>query len=213
MISHVFFVLSIVGAAVALYTPVGHHHTSLQGRDDSISTTNLLASCGDRGALDPSIPFADSCTLINIQNNPDSRLIAVLGDPQFNCGGGSDGITVQLGGPSTLSLSSSFTESTNVNLGGLGIGGGLADSLPLFVTIQQTMSYTLEPGRQAVLLAAVLHHSETGNVQANYGTRVFGHFVWITGGTLTRLIPTTDAMFFIHETACGTDATDFGNNS
>lgn len=37
-------------------------------------------------------------------------------------------------------------------------------------------TYIVSPGRQVVQTIGVLHHSETGNVQVNFGKRVAGHY-------------------------------------
>ncbi|KAH9850871.1 hypothetical protein C2E23DRAFT_733873 [Lenzites betulinus] len=196
-----FFVLSILSSAFALYT---YPRGTLETREDSPSDQDLLSSCPG-GPGSPNVKKADKCTLINIVNNPNTRTFAVLGDPQLNCGGATDPVTVTLGGQQTVTQTTTVDANVGVSLEGVTIGGGASSSTSTANTVSKTISYTVPPGRQAVFVAGTAQQSETGNVQVNYGSRQFGHFIWFTGATVTQLTPIpSDVEFDVHETACGT---------
>ena len=44
-------------------------------------------------------------------------------------------------------------------------------------TTSKEIQYQIPPGRQAVYVAGVAQKSQTGNVQVNYGSRQYGHFI------------------------------------
>ncbi|KAJ4476195.1 hypothetical protein J3R30DRAFT_3704731 [Lentinula aciculospora] len=181
-------------------------------RDTSPSDNDLLLSCpGAAGS--PNVENADKCTLVNIVNNPDTRVWSVVGDAQLNCGGGTQPITVAIGGSSTVSSSTNANVDLGIDFEGIKIGGGLSTSTATEQTTSNTTTITVEPGRQIVQTVGVLSHSQSGNVQVNYGSRVDDHFIWFTGAVITQLTPTSDLEFDTHETACGTDPTDLNNVS
>ncbi|EIW52228.1 uncharacterized protein TRAVEDRAFT_136133 [Trametes versicolor FP-101664 SS1] len=189
---------------MALYTPPRHANDTLLSRDDSPADQDLLASCPG-GPGSSNIAHADRCTLINIVNNPDVRLFSILGDPQLNCGGSSDDITVTLGGESTVGSETTVNANFGIDFEGISVGGGIESSTSTSQTVSKSISFTVKPGRQAVYVAGTNFHSQTGNVQVNYGSRQFGHFIWFTGTTITQLSPDSgDVEFDVHETACGT---------
>ncbi|KAL1940929.1 hypothetical protein VTO73DRAFT_7565 [Trametes versicolor] len=198
---------------MALYTPPRHANDTLFSRDDSPADQDLLASCPG-GPGSSNIAHADRCTLINIVNNPDVRLFSILGDPQLNCGGSSDDITVTLGGESTVGSETTVNADFGVDVEGISVGGGISSTTSSSQTVSKSISFTVKPGRQAVYVAGTNFHSQTGNVQVNYGSRQFGHFIWFTGTTITQLSPDSgDVEFDVHETACGTDPRDLNNSS
>ncbi|KAJ3928283.1 MAG: hypothetical protein NXY57DRAFT_535412 [Lentinula lateritia] len=181
-------------------------------RDASPSDNDLLLSCpGAAGS--PNVENADKCTLVNIVNNPDTRVYSVVGDPQLNCGGGTEPITVAIGGSSEVSSTTTANVNLGINFAGINIGGGLSTGTTTTQTTSNTTTITIDPGRQIVQTVGVLSHSQSGNVQVNYGDRVDDHFIWFTGAVITQLTPTSDLEFDTHETACGTDPRDFNNNS
>ncbi|KAI0668041.1 hypothetical protein C8Q78DRAFT_268572 [Trametes maxima] len=203
---HHLVVLAVVGSALALST---HYPLNANGalvvRDTNPSDADLLSSCpGGPGSSD--LKRADRCTLINIVNNPNARTFEVLGDPQLNCGGATDPITVELGGSTEVSQTTSVSVDVGFEAEGLSIGGGASEEDSKSTTVSKTISYSIPPGRQAVYVAGTAQKSETGNVQVNYGSRQFGHFIWFTGATVTRLTPiSSDVVFDVHESDCGTD--------
>ncbi|KAK7676960.1 hypothetical protein QCA50_020078 [Cerrena zonata] len=183
-------------------------------RDDvSVNDQDLLLSCpGAAGS--PNIRRADKCTLINTVINPDERVWSVVSDPQLNCGGGTQPITVTVGGSKTSSVSYTASATFNLNIEGIDIGGGgFSTEESTQVTTSNSTTYIVSPGRQVVQTIGVMHHSEAGNVQVNYGKRVSDHYIWFTSTRVTKLVPTDDVVFDTHETACGTDPRDMNNHS
>ncbi|EIM89691.1 uncharacterized protein STEHIDRAFT_166042 [Stereum hirsutum FP-91666 SS1] len=204
MLSSAFFVLALLGHASCA--------PSFDVRDTTPTDTDLLLSCpGAAGS--PNVRDADRCTLINIVNNPDVRPFVAIGDAQLNCDGGTEAKTVTIGG----STSTTTTFTVNANLGisfeGVSIGGGASSESGTTTVTSKSTTFTVSPGRQVVMTAGILQHSQSGNVQVNYGDRVDGHYEWYTGATVTQLTPTDDTEFDIHESACGTDPKDPNNDS
>ncbi|KAH9920887.1 uncharacterized protein BXZ73DRAFT_91898 [Epithele typhae] len=185
MIARALIPLSFVAAVLAV-------PTVLSLREDAPTDSDLLASCPG-GPGSSNIERADRCTLINIVNNPDTRIYKALGDPQLNCGGGTDDVTVTLGGETSVSQTVSVSANLGFNIEGISVGGGLETS----DTSTQTQSKS--------------HHSQSGQVQVNYPDRQFDHFIWFTGTSITQLTPTDDVVFDVYESACGTDPNDFSS--
>ncbi|KAI0824286.1 hypothetical protein BC628DRAFT_1538489 [Trametes gibbosa] len=215
MFSRALFVLSVLGTCLAVYTPA-----TVLARDENPSDQDLLASCP--GGPGSGLARADRCTLaslecslyVNIVNNPQTRLFSLLGDVQLNCGGSSDDIDVTLGGQTTVGSTTTISADIGIEGGGLSIGGGIESSIENSQTISKQISFTVKPGRQAVFVAGTAYNSQTGNVQVNFGSRQLGHFIWITGTTVTQLSPVAnDVVFDVHETACGTNPRDLNNSS
>ncbi|KAJ7209169.1 hypothetical protein GGX14DRAFT_364787, partial [Mycena pura] len=178
----------------------------------SPSDTDLFLSCpGAAGS--PNIEAADRCTLINIVNNPDVRVVYNLGDPQANCEGGSSPIMLTIGGETTVSTSTTVNADVGVNVEGFSIGGGISSESSSSTTQSKSTMISVAPGRQSVMAVSVLSHSQSGNVQVNYPDRVDGHFIWFTDAVITQVTPTNDVIFDVHETACGTDPLDINNTS
>ena len=100
-----------------------------------------------------------------------------LGDPQLNCGGGTEDITVTLGGSTTVTQTTTVNADLGVNVEGISIGGGVSTSSSAATTESSSVQFSIPPGKQAVYVAGVEHTSQTGNVQVNYGDRQFGHFI------------------------------------
>ncbi|KAF7336489.1 hypothetical protein MSAN_02303600 [Mycena sanguinolenta] len=181
-------------------------------RDDSPSDTDLFLSCpGAAGS--PNIERADKCTLINIVNNPDIPVVTNLGDVQGNCEGGTSPIMLTIGGETTVSTTTTANADVGVDLDGFSIGGGISTESGSSTTQSKSTMVSVPPGRQSVMTMSVLSHSQSGNVQVNFGDRVDGHFIWFTGATITQVTPTDQVTFDVHETACGTDPLDLNNHS
>ncbi|KAI0663678.1 hypothetical protein C8Q70DRAFT_1042359 [Cubamyces menziesii] len=173
--------------------------------------TDLFNSCPGGPGSDK-LERADRCTLVNVVNNPNVRTFVVLGDPQLNCGGATDPVTVQLGGQQTVSQSTTLNANIGVDIEGISIGGGASTTDETSTTVTKSITYTIPPGRQAVYVAGTNQLSETGNVQVNYGDRQYGHFIWFTNAEVTQLTPiTNDVEFDVHESACGTDPRDLSS--
>ncbi|TBU43154.1 hypothetical protein BD309DRAFT_991203 [Dichomitus squalens] len=197
-----------VNAAFALSLLSATYALTIGRRDDQPSDADLLASCPG-GPGSSVVEKADRCTLINIANNPYIRVWNVLGDPQLNCGGGTEDIVVTLGGSTTVEQTTEVNADLGVDLDGISIGGGVSTSSSTSSTESQTIQYNIPPGQQAVYVAGIEHTSQTGNIQVNYGDRQFGHFIWFTGATVTQLTPNTnDVEYTVLQTACGTDPRD-----
>lgn len=95
----------------------------------------------------------------------------------LSCGGGTQPITVTVGGSKTSSVSYTASASFNLNIEGIDIGGGgFSTEEGTQVQTSNSTTYIVSPGRQVVQTIGVLHHSETGNVQVNFGKRVAGHY-------------------------------------
>ncbi|KAJ7195673.1 hypothetical protein GGX14DRAFT_474661 [Mycena pura] len=181
-------------------------------RDDSPSDTDLLLSCpGAPGS--PNVERADKCTLVNIVNNPDTPVVSNVGNVQANCEGGTDPIMLTVGGSTTISSTTTANADVGVDLDGFSIGGGLSTASTSSTTQSNSTMITIPPGRQSVMTVSVLSHSQSGNVQVNYGDRVDDHFIWFTGAVITQVTPTNQLTFDVHETACGTDPLDLNNHS
>ncbi|KAI0773020.1 hypothetical protein BD413DRAFT_611952 [Trametes elegans] len=212
MYSRWLFVLSHVCFSLALstYHALGPVRCV---RDDTPDFTDqdLLNSCPGGPGSDK-FEHADRCTLTNVVDNPNTRQFAVLGDPQLNCGGGTDPITVTLGGSHTVTQTNTVNADVGLDIDGLKIGGGASTSTAQASTVSNQVSYTVPPGRQAVYVAGTAQISKTGNIQVNYGDRQYGHFIWFTTATVTQLTPIPDdVQFDVHESACGTNPTDLSS--
>ncbi|KAI0668059.1 hypothetical protein C8Q78DRAFT_1081463 [Trametes maxima] len=210
--SRLIVLLAVTSSAFSLSVRYPHDaNGSLVVRDSAPNDSDLLSSCpGGPGASN--LKRADRCTLINIVDNPNARTFEVLGDPQLNCGGATDPVTVELGGETTVGQTTSVNANVGFEVGGLSIGGGASEEDSTSTTVSKKITYTIPPGRQAVYVAGTAQRSQTGNVQVNYGSRQFGHFIWFTGATITRLTPiSSDVVFDVHESACGTDPRNLNN--
>ncbi|KAI0328328.1 hypothetical protein GY45DRAFT_1338209 [Cubamyces sp. BRFM 1775] len=193
---------------LALDVATGQPVSVVLPRDQDFDDTDLFNSCPGGPGSDK-LERADRCTLVNIVNNPNVRTFVVLGDPQLNCGGATDPVTVQLGGEQTVSQSTTLDANIGVDIEGLSIGGGASTTDETSTTVSKSITYTIPPGRQAVYVAGTNQLSETGNVQVNYGDRQFGHFIWFTNAQVTQLTPIpNDVEFDVHESDCGTDPRD-----
>ncbi|KAG6904441.1 hypothetical protein DXG01_009902 [Tephrocybe rancida] len=182
----------------------------------NLSDKDFLLSCpGAAGS--PNVQRADKCTLVNIKNNPDKVVFRNLGSPQLNCAGGTTPTSVTLGGSTSVSTTTSVDVNMGISFEGISIGGGMSSSTTKSTETSKSITYTVPPGRQAVLTAGIKFHSQTGNIQVNYGDRVNDHYIsfeWFTGAKVTQLIPAgTPPEYQIHETKCGTDAFNLGNKS
>ncbi|KAK7691081.1 hypothetical protein QCA50_006184 [Cerrena zonata] len=203
MFPAVFLTLALLGQTLALPHSI---------RADSPGDKDLLLSCpGAAGS--PNIRRADRCTLHDVVTNPDKRIWSNVNAPQLNCDGGTQPRTFMIGGETTHTT----TITSDVNLGisfeGISIGGGISKSDTTTTTSSNSTTYTIPPGRQVVQTVGVLHHSQTGNIQVNYGVQVDGHYIWYTGAKVTQLTPTDDVQWDTHETKCGTDPSDLNNHS
>ncbi|RDB25712.1 hypothetical protein Hypma_006376 [Hypsizygus marmoreus] len=199
---------------VAQALPASHHGDNLLFRRDSPGDPDLLLSCP--GAAGSSkVQRADRCTLINIVNNPDQIIFKNIGNPQLNCAGGTGPTTVTIGGSTSVSSSTTVNAEFGVSFEGISVGGGIATTETTTQETSKSIEYEVPPGRQAVYTAGFTFHSQTGNIQVNYGDRVFDHYIWYTGTTVTQLTPDNNALprFQVHESKCGTDPNDLNNNS
>jgi len=204
MLTVSFFVFALLGHAISA--------PAFIPRDDSPSDTDLFLSCpGAAGS--PNIEGADKCTLVNIVNNPDTPVVSNLGDVQGNCEGGTSPIMLTVGGETTVSTSTTANVDVGVDLEGLSIGGGLSTESSSSTTQSKSTMVSIPPGRQSVMTMSVLSHSQSGNVQVNFGDRVDDHFIWFTSAVITQVTPTDQVSFDVHETACGTDPLDLNNHS
>ncbi|KAI0744765.1 hypothetical protein C8Q76DRAFT_605781 [Earliella scabrosa] len=213
MFAYALFTLSILSSAFARPTSQALDASGLVARthEGSIPNEDLLASCPG-GPGSSNVKRADKCTLINIVQNPNKRVWTVLGDPQLNCGGASDDITVTLGGSETVSQTTTVNAEFGISLEGISVGGGASSSETTSTTMSKSIEFSIPPGRQAVYVAGVAHKSETGNVQVNYGSRQKGHFIWFTGTTITKLTPDPeDVQFDVYESDCGSDPRDLSS--
>lgn len=203
--------------------PASLNDTEIFRRDDLPSNEDLLLSCpGAAGS--PNIRRADTCVLFEETNNPDVVIFKNMGSAQLNCGGSTTDTTVTLGGETSFSSSVSVDVNFGISFEGLAVGGGTAGGSAgggassadtQTQTTSNSISYAIPPGRQAVYTAGYNYKSQTGRVQLGYGKRVFGHYIWYTGVTVTKLTPdsNTPARYQVHATACGTDPYDINNNS
>ncbi|KAL7278377.1 hypothetical protein ACG7TL_008357 [Trametes sanguinea] len=202
MLTAPFFVLSAIGSALAVSVPTSRDIGKLVTRDQDFTDTDLFNSCPGGPGSDK-LERADRCTLVNIANNPNVRKFEVLGDPQLNCGGGTDPVTVTLGGSTTITTSQTLDANIGVDVEGISIGGGASTTDSKATTVSQQVSYSIPPGRQAVYVAGTNQQSQTGNVQVNYGDRQDGHFIWFTNAKVTILTPIpSDVEFDVHESDC-----------
>lgn len=188
--------------------------TAIFRREDTPSTEDLLLSCpGAAGS--PNIRRADTCVLFEPVNNPDVIIFKNMGNAQLNCGGSTTDTTVTLGGETSFSSSVTVDANFGISFEGLSVGGGVSTTDTTTETTSQSISYAIPPGRQAVYTAGYNHKSQTGKVQLGFGKRVYGHYIWYTGTTVTKLTPdnSVPARYQVHATACGTDPYDINNNS
>ncbi|KAG6840557.1 hypothetical protein C0991_005831 [Blastosporella zonata] len=93
------------------------------------------------------------------------------------CAGGTTPTSVTLGGSTSVSTTTSVNMNFGISFEGISIGGGMSTSNTKTTETTKSITYTVPPGRQAILTAGFKFHSQTGNVQVNYGNRVNGHFI------------------------------------
>ncbi|ETW79489.1 hypothetical protein HETIRDRAFT_452658 [Heterobasidion irregulare TC 32-1] len=180
-------------------------------RDSSPSDADLFASCPG-GVGSHNIEKADRCTLLTPTTNPDKRIFTVVGNPEQNCDGGTNPVTVTIGGSTTVSTTNTVDGGAGINIDGIKIGGGFSNTKTTTTTMSNSTTFSVPPGRQVVQVVGVNHHSQTGRVQVNFGDRVDGHFIWFTQASVTQLTPDPSDMFFdIHESACGADPRDLSS--
>lgn len=190
--------------------------TMIFPREDVPTNEEILLACpGAAGSPNPNIPRAKSCDLIDPTSNPDVVIFKNMGSAQLNCGGSTTDTTVTLGGETSFSSSTSVNANLGFSFEGLTVGGGASTSDTSSKTTSNTISYAIPPGRQAVYTAGYNHKSNTGLVAIVFGSRIFGHYNWKTGVTVTKLTPddSTPARYQVHATACGTDPYDINNTS
>ncbi|KAG6853051.1 hypothetical protein C0991_007195, partial [Blastosporella zonata] len=167
-----------------------------------LTDKDFFQSCPGGGGS-PNVQGADRCTLINIKNNPDQTIFKNLGSPQLNCAGGTTPTSVSLGGSTSVSTTTTSDMNFGISFEGISIGGGMSTSNTQTTENSKTITYTVPPGRQAILTAGFKYHSQTGNVQVNYGDQINGHYIWFTGAKITKLIPSGGAPEYqIHESKC-----------
>ncbi|KAG5719262.1 hypothetical protein E4T56_gene13379 [Termitomyces sp. T112] len=192
-----------------------HYRNHLVSRDNKkITDKDFLLSCpGNAGS--PNVKRADRCTLINIKHNPDKVIFQNVGNAQLNCAGGTTPTTVTLGGSTSVSTTTSVDTNIGITFGsGFSIGGGISSSTTKESQTTKQIQYDVPPGRQAILTAGYNFHSQTGNVQVNYGSRVNGHYIWYTGVAITQLVPDGQPpRYEVHESKCGTNPLDLNNKS
>ncbi|KAH9939341.1 uncharacterized protein BXZ73DRAFT_43854 [Epithele typhae] len=203
MISRTLVALAFMTAALAV-------PTILSTREDAPTDADLLGSCPG-GPGSPNVEHADTCNLVNIVNNPNKRVFKALGDPQLNCGGGTDAVSVSLGGETSVSQTVTADANVGIDIEGISIGGGVSTENGSTQTQSKTVTYSIPPGRQAVYVTGIDQTSQSGNVQVNFADRQFDHFQWTTGSTITQLTPTNNVVFDVYESACGSDPNDFSS--
>jgi hypothetical protein len=96
---------------------------------------------------------------------------------QFSCEGGTSPIMLTVGGETTVSTSTTANVDVGVELEGINIGGGLSTESSSSTTQSKSTMVSIPPGRQSVMTMSVLSHSQSGNVQVNFGDRVDDHFI------------------------------------
>lgn len=189
--------------------------TMIFRRDEELpSNEDLLLSCpGAAGS--PNIRRADTCVLFEPVDNPDVIIFKNLGNAQLNCAGSTTDTTVTLGGETSFESSVTVNANFGISFLGISIGGGSSTTDTNSEKTSQSISYAIPPGRQAVYTAGYNHKSQTGKVQLGFGKRVFGHYIWYTGVTVTKLTPDNSVAprYQVHATACGTDPYDINNTS
>jgi hypothetical protein len=82
-----------------------------------------------------------------------------------------------IGGETTVSTSTTANVDVGVDLEGFSIGGGLSTESGSSTTQSKSTMVSIPPGRQSVMTMSVLSHSQSGNVQVNFGDRVDDHFI------------------------------------
>jgi len=82
-----------------------------------------------------------------------------------------------LGGSTTVDTSTTVNADIGVNIEGISLGGGVPTTTDNNQTVSQSQMFDVPAGRQAIMTIGVTFHSQTGNVQVNYGDRVNGHFI------------------------------------
>ncbi|KAK6969243.1 hypothetical protein R3P38DRAFT_3023848, partial [Favolaschia claudopus] len=104
---------------------------------------------------------ADKCTLINIVNNPDTHLQYNVGNVQGNCEGGTNPVSLTVGGESTTETTTTASADLGIDFEGISIGGGIESSKSTSSTKSNSTTITVNPGRQAVMTMSVLAHSQS----------------------------------------------------
>ncbi|KAI0827658.1 hypothetical protein BC628DRAFT_1409594 [Trametes gibbosa] len=194
-------VLAVLGSALAL--------PQFMPRDDAPDFTDadLLASCPG-GPGTKKLERADRCTLEDPVTIPNVRKFTVIGNPQLNCDGGSEAISVQLGGQTTITQTTTVSADVGFEVDELKIGGGVETSSSKSSTFSRQVTYSIPPKRQAVYVAGQNYQAQSAHVQVNYGDRQFGHFIWFTNENVTHLTAILgDIEFDVHESACGSSST------
>jgi hypothetical protein len=82
-----------------------------------------------------------------------------------------------IGGETTVGTTTTASVDVGVDLEGFNIGGGLSTESSSSTTQSKSIMVSIPPGRQSVMTMSILSHSQSGNVQVNFGDRVDGHFI------------------------------------
>ena len=94
-----------------------------------------------------------------------------------SCDGGTNPVTVTIGGSTTVSTTNTIDADAGIDIAGITIGGGFSKTKTTTTTMSNSTTFSVPPGRQVVQVVGVNHHSQTGRVQVNFGDHVDGHFI------------------------------------
>lgn len=143
----------------------------------------------------------------SVYNFANSSCSMLTDERPSSCNGGTEDVSVTLGGSTSASetVENSITAGFSLEGEGLGINAGTTFTHSSTTTSEtsHSVTYQVPAGRQAVFVAGYAMESVTANVEMTYSTRQAGHFDWfVLNATLLRPIA-DNIVYNVYESACG----------
>ncbi|KAK7444344.1 hypothetical protein VKT23_015356 [Stygiomarasmius scandens] len=152
---------------------------------------------------------ADACTFEKQSDLPDRRRWFILGDPVANCDNpDAPDLSTMVGGERTTTQTWEHTNSVEINLFGIKIGGESGWSEAQSQTERQLITLTIPAGKQKAVVAGVLHKESQGRIRLNYGDPSGEpgandyHYIWYNNDIVSSQ-PTNDVEYDAKEINCG----------
>ncbi|KAL0573905.1 hypothetical protein V5O48_008053 [Marasmius crinis-equi] len=173
-------------------------------KDVDVTDPTNLDHCPGRPTGD-----ADACTFEKQESLPDRRRWFQLGTPVANCDNpDAPDLTTEVGGEVTRTQTWEHTDSAEINLAGIKIGGEGGWSEANSQTFRQTITVTIPAGKQRVAVVGVNHKESKGRIRLNYpdpsgppGANDY-HYVWYNNDLVSSQ-PTDDQEYDAKEINCG----------
>lgn len=144
------------------------------------------------------------------QNLPDRRRWFPLGAAVTNCNGAeSPSIKTDVGGETTRTETWEHTDSVEVDLFGIKIGGEGGWGTSQAVTARQLISVEVPAGKQRIAIVGVNHKESSGRIRLNYGDpsgdagKNDYHYIWYQSGIVSSQPDANDLEYDAKEINCG----------